>query len=163
MKVALTVMGGKHSGRVIPVNVAEFRIGRDRHCHLRPNSPDVSRFHCAIIRRPSGVFVRDFGSKNGTVVNHRMLVGGELQLQDGDIIEVGRLAFMVTIELPAGVEETQEGPEEDAGQPGGSQVIDVLGSAREPTGEDTVMIKSETVAGAAAQRPPDAGPIWVES
>lgn len=159
MKVALTVMGGKHNGRVIPVNVPEFRIGRDRQCHLRPNSPDVSRFHCAIVRRPGGVFIKDFGSKNGTIVNQRVLVGGELQLQDGDVIEVGRLAFLVTIEMPATVAEDVA-----AFAPGESQVIDVLGSASEPTGEETVMIQSDAITRAAsgAGRPADAGPLWVE-
>ncbi len=167
MNVSLTVMGGKHNGRVIPVNVPEFRIGRDRQCHLRPNSPDVSRFHCAIVRRPGGVFIKDFGSKNGTIVNQRVLVGGELQLQDGDVIEVGRLAFLVTIELPAAVAEEPAAEAADVTPvaPGESQVIDVLGSASEPTGEETVMIQTEAITGAppATQRPPDSGPIWLET
>ncbi len=155
MTVTLTVMGGKHNGRQIPIHVPEFRIGRDQRCHLRPNSPEVSRFHCAILQKPNGVFVKDYGSKNGTLVNHRLLQGGELQLQDGDIVEVGPLAFIVSIvgtrtptPEPAPAEETE------------SQVIEIGTTQGEPSPNDTVAIRVDVGTAAGADRPPDAGPIW---
>lgn len=94
MQKTLVVLGGINHGQVIPLLVSEFRIGRDSGCHLRPASTDISRLHCAIITRPDGrVFVRDYGSVNGTIINERYLIGGELQLQDSDVLEVGPLMF----------------------------------------------------------------------
>ncbi|HQR42412.1 MAG TPA: FHA domain-containing protein [Gemmatales bacterium] len=94
MQKSLVAIGGTNHGRVVPVIVAEFRIGRDAMCHLRPASTDISRLHCAIVTHPDGrVFLRDYGSNNGTAINHRFLIGGEYQLKDGDVIEVGPLVF----------------------------------------------------------------------
>lgn len=157
MTVTLTVMGGKHNGRQIPVHVPEFRIGRDQRCHLRPNSPDVSRFHCAIIQRPKGVFIKDYGSKNGTLVNHRLLQGGELQLQDGDIIEVGPLAFIVSI---VGVAEPVGSTVVPGEQTEESEILEVGDAMGEPGAGDTVMMQVALGATADVQRPPDAGPVW---
>jgi pSer/pThr/pTyr-binding forkhead associated (FHA) protein len=97
MQVLLTVVGGVHHGRKIPIPGPEFLIGRDAKCHLRPASADVSRQHCAILIRQDKVFLKDYGSSNGTILNRRMLVHGELQLEDGDNIQVGPLTFMVNI------------------------------------------------------------------
>src|SRR5438874_1751603 len=102
MQKSLTVVGGTNHGRVVPIIVSEFRIGRDSACHLRPASTDISRLHCAIVTHPDGrTFLRDFGSNNGSVVNHRTLLGGEYELQDGDILEVGPLIFRFTLQAPA--------------------------------------------------------------
>ena len=97
MQVHLSVAGGIHDGRKIPINVPEFLIGRDPKCHLRPASNDVSRLHCAIVIRSGIVFLRDYGSSNGTYLNKRMLVHGELQLENGDLIQVGPLTFQLVI------------------------------------------------------------------
>ena len=97
MQVCLTVLGGKHSGREIPITGPEFLIGRDKQCRLRPSSDAVSRVHCAIVIRDESVFLRDHGSRNGTVVSNRVLRRGELQLQHGDKIRVGPLSFAVSI------------------------------------------------------------------
>src|SRR5262249_3607442 len=101
MQLSLVVVGGVHHGREIPIPVPEFRIGRDAKCHLRPASDDVSRMHCALIQHPDGrVFLRDYCSSNGTILNRRMLVHGEMQLEDGDTIEVGPLMFRLRIVKP---------------------------------------------------------------
>lgn len=108
MAVILTVMGGVHNGRQIPITIPEFLIGRDPRCHLRPASDDVSRMHCAIVTRQGRAFLRDYGSSNGTILNRRMLVHGELQLEDGDTIEVGPLRFKIA--LAAGVPPSAKEP-----------------------------------------------------
>jgi pSer/pThr/pTyr-binding forkhead associated (FHA) protein len=43
------------------------------------------------------VFLRDFGSTNGTFVNDEP-VKGEIRLKDGDVLKVGPLSFKVVIE-----------------------------------------------------------------
>src|SRR5262245_11616773 len=101
MEICLTVVGGKHKGREIPIRGSEFLIGRDARCNLRPSSPDVSRKHCALLVRDDQVFLRDYGSDKGTLLNGRMLVSGELQMEDGDLIEVGPLVFRLSLPDPA--------------------------------------------------------------
>ena len=94
MQKSLLVVGGTNHGKVVPIIVSEFRIGRDAMCHLRPASTDISRLHCAIVTHPDGrVFLRDYASSNGTIVNQRFLIGGEYELRDGDMLEVGPLGF----------------------------------------------------------------------
>lgn len=126
MHVALKVVNGIHRNKVIPIKVPEFRIGRDASCHLRPASEDVSREHCAIIIRPDNrVFLRDYGSRNGTILNHRMLVHGELQLENGDLIEVGPLMFRLEL-VPDEIVE--------------AEIVEIVGSPGEPKSESALEV-----------------------
>jgi pSer/pThr/pTyr-binding forkhead associated (FHA) protein len=100
MKLSLVVAGGVHEGKAIPITVPQFAIGRDPQCQLRPASPSISKRHCAIFIRGKEVFIRDFGSTNGTFVNGQ-LVEGEVQLKDGDTIKAGPLDFKVALSITA--------------------------------------------------------------
>ena len=98
MKLSLVVLtAGASKGKIIPINVAQFLIGRDRGCQLRPASIHISNRHCALFRRDDKVFVRDFGSTNGTFVNGRQ-IKGEIELLNGDELRVGPLLFAVQLE-----------------------------------------------------------------
>jgi len=100
MKLSLVVASGVHEGKAIPITTPQFVIGRDEQCQLRPASPAISKRHCALMVRGGQVFVRDFGSTNGTFVNDQ-LVQGEVELQDGDRLKVGPLDFTVGLERTA--------------------------------------------------------------
>jgi predicted component of type VI protein secretion system len=96
MKVSLVVASGVHQGKVIPVPGAQFLIGRDPECQLRPASQAVSKQHCAILIRGESVFVKDFGSTNGTFVNGDQLPpDAEREIQAGDRLKLGPLDFTV--------------------------------------------------------------------
>jgi len=98
MKFSLTVLSaGAMQGKSIPVAQSQFLIGRGRECNLRPSNPIISKRHCALITRDNQVFVRDFASTNGTYVNDAE-VKDEVELKDGDCLNLGPLAFRVTIE-----------------------------------------------------------------
>jgi pSer/pThr/pTyr-binding forkhead associated (FHA) protein len=98
MKTSLMVLSaGKSAGQMLPVNVAQFIIGRDPECNLRPASAMISKRHCAVIVKNDQVSVRDFDSTNGTFVNDQQ-IKGEVVLKDGDHLKVGPLAFKVVIE-----------------------------------------------------------------
>ncbi len=98
MKLSIVVLTpGPAEGKVIPINVPQFLIGRDPGCQLRPASILISKRHCALLRRDEKVFVRDFGSTNGTFVNDRQ-IKGEIELLDGDKLRVGPLTFKVNLE-----------------------------------------------------------------
>jgi predicted component of type VI protein secretion system len=104
MAVNLIVLSGIHEGRWIPIVVPEFLIGRDPSCHLRPASTSVAWQHCAIVSRGERIFLRDQTRTGGTILNRRLLVGGDVQLSNGDHIAVGPLLFQVAIDrkAPAG-------------------------------------------------------------
>jgi pSer/pThr/pTyr-binding forkhead associated (FHA) protein len=101
MKLSLKVLtAGKWEGKVIPITLAQFVIGRDPQCHLRPASPVISKRHCAILRKQDKVFLRDFGSTNGSFVNGAP-VKGEVELKDNDHVKVGPIEFNVSFEAVA--------------------------------------------------------------
>jgi len=100
LQVSLKVLGGKHDGEMIALTTPKFLIGREMDCHLRPNSDMVSRHHCAFAIDDHSVRIRDLGSTNGTLVNGER-VRGVVQLNDGDTVAVGKLAFQVMVGDPA--------------------------------------------------------------
>jgi predicted component of type VI protein secretion system len=100
MKLSLVVTQGKPEGKEIPIRLTQFLIGRDPECHLRPSSPLISKRHCALLVRDGKVFLRDFDSTNGTIVNEQPLKG-EAQLKDGDEVKVGPLGFRIKITVSA--------------------------------------------------------------
>lgn len=98
MKLSLLVMtAGKAGGQVIPVTLAQFIIGRDPQCQLRPASALISKRHCALLVRNGQVFLRDFDSTNGTFLNGEP-VKGEVRIKNEDVLRVGPLEFKVAIE-----------------------------------------------------------------
>jgi predicted component of type VI protein secretion system len=105
MKLSLSVLStGKSQGKSIPIARSPFVIGRDPSCHLRPNSPLISNRHCAILVRGGKVFLRDFESTNGTTVDDQA-VKGEVELHDGQRLQVGPLAFRVAMSTSPAVDQ----------------------------------------------------------
>lgn len=98
MKVSLVVASGAHEGRVIPLTGPQFLIGRDAQCQLRPASQAISKLHCGVLVRDGKVYVKDFGSTNGTLVNEVLVQNAEVAVQDGASLRVGPLDFKVKIE-----------------------------------------------------------------
>ena len=85
---------------------SRFAIGRDPQCQLRLSSPRVSKIHAAIERRRDGIFLLDFGSSNGTVLNGRTVRGDVTLLNDGDRIQIGPMVATVSVGKPL----TDSGP-----------------------------------------------------
>src|SRR5205085_10446277 len=98
MKVKLVVAQGVPAGKEIPIAGNEFAIGRDPQCQLRPASPAISKKHCAVIIRGEKVFVRDFGSTNGTFVDGKQ-VQGEVEAPSQCELKAGPLVFRVSYEV----------------------------------------------------------------
>jgi pSer/pThr/pTyr-binding forkhead associated (FHA) protein len=96
MAINLIVLEGKHRGQKIALPRTQFVIGRDGSCHLRPVSPDVSKFHCAIAHMGERIVVRDLKSTNGTMLNGARITG-TAKARDGDVLEVGPLKFMFQV------------------------------------------------------------------
>lgn len=99
MKLRLVVMtNGNNRGKVLEITWAQFVIGRDPQCHLRPASPLISKRHCALVKKDGKAFIHDFDSTNGTLLNDQP-VKGEVELSDGDRLQIGPLHFEVKIEI----------------------------------------------------------------
>jgi pSer/pThr/pTyr-binding forkhead associated (FHA) protein len=97
MKLTLLIASGAGKPKEIPIGASPFLIGRDPACRLRPASALVSNRHCAVALRTGRAVVTDLGSTNGTFLNGQR-IEGEHQLQDGDLLQVGPLNFMVHLE-----------------------------------------------------------------
>jgi pSer/pThr/pTyr-binding forkhead associated (FHA) protein len=96
-RAKLLVVHGRPKGKSLVFGPGEYLFGRGDECHVRPNSDWVSRQHCLLRVAPDGVFLRDLGSRNGTLVNGKRVVD-ECPLQQGDHVQVGPLVFQVKIE-----------------------------------------------------------------
>jgi DNA-binding winged helix-turn-helix (wHTH) protein len=62
-------------------------IGRDPTCDIVVPDRQVSRHHARFSLTPSGVYLEDLGSKNGTHYNGMPLDGPRI-VQDGDVIQI---------------------------------------------------------------------------
>jgi pSer/pThr/pTyr-binding forkhead associated (FHA) protein len=100
MKVSLVVATGAHEGKIIPVTGPQFLIGRDTQCHLRPASQAISKHHCGLLVRDGRIYIKDFGSTNGTLVNDVLIRATEVMVVDGASLKLGPLDFIVRIEVP---------------------------------------------------------------
>ena len=96
MDVVLKVLEGAKAGTKIAVKKDEFLIGRSQKCHLCAGSSSISRKHCAIARTDATVFIRDLGSRNGTLVNGEK-IADDVELTSGDEVGIGTLKMLVTI------------------------------------------------------------------
>ena len=106
MTVKLCVIQGKPAGKSLAFPTGEYYFGRGAECHVRPNSDWVSRQHCLLRVTGNAAFLKDLGSRNGTLVNG-VLIGAEKQLFHGDRVQFGPLVFEVQVDdsrAPAAVD-----------------------------------------------------------
>ena len=80
------------TGLKLPVIFWENSIGRSRASDIVVDDPAVSRNHCVLLRRASGWYICDTGSKGGTYVNGEEAVGRTRVLID-DVICGGNSQF----------------------------------------------------------------------
>ena len=97
MNVKLLVVQGRPWGKHLDFSRGDYYFGRGTECHVRPNSDWVSRQHCLLRVTPDAAFLRDLGSRNGTLVNG-VLLEGERCLAEGDLVQLGPLVFQVFLE-----------------------------------------------------------------
>jgi pSer/pThr/pTyr-binding forkhead associated (FHA) protein len=79
----------------------EVRLGRDPSNSLAISDLSLSRRHCVLAREADGYTLRDLDSRNGTLVNGRVI--SEKQLTHGDQISVGESVLVFLLK-----EETDE-------------------------------------------------------
>ena len=87
MNPRVSGISGPFQGTTYSLASGELSIGRDPSNHLWISDPALSRQHCLLTRKGDRFFIRDLGSRNGTIVNGMTV--DELQLQHGDQISIG--------------------------------------------------------------------------
>jgi|694.fasta_scaffold00816_29 pSer/pThr/pTyr-binding forkhead associated (FHA) protein len=100
MKLELEVSSGPNQGKIIPIRVNPFLIGRGESCHLRPASERVSRQHCRIDFANEAYTISDSQSTDGTYVNGERIEAA-VPLRSGDQLRIGSLTFRVKLEATA--------------------------------------------------------------
>jgi pSer/pThr/pTyr-binding forkhead associated (FHA) protein len=125
-KVILTITQGNLKGqKFVFEERATCIIGRAKDCNPQlPNDTahrTISRYHCLLDINPPDIRVRDFGSRNGTYVNGKIIgkrssnqtrtegarrIFPEYDLQGGDTIKLGNTVFLVNIEVDNQILET---------------------------------------------------------
>ena len=86
------VEGGRQLRRIALAQLP-FRVGRLPDLDLPLASDSVSKEHAEIFLRGSALWVRDLGSKNGTLVNNERV--SETALHEGDILHFAQVEFRV--------------------------------------------------------------------
>jgi len=79
--------------RIVSIVRFPFTIGRLESSDLFLDSSLISRRHAEIDINEDGIFVRDFNSTNGTLINNRHLRGAQAAAQVGDILQFGNFSF----------------------------------------------------------------------
>jgi Nif-specific regulatory protein len=116
-------------------------IGRGSSCQITLSDPGVSREHCLLEERATGMFVKDLGSANQTLLNGKPVT--EAQLQFGDRIEIGTTTLLF---LPGSGEEPDTSKREREYEPTESIVISPrdlgVGSASDLLSRNTTQKKA---------------------
>jgi hypothetical protein len=79
-----------------PIPEGEIFIGRKEYCDLCFPDASVSKTHVRLLRKGSRLKLEDAGSRNGTMVNGKIVDG--VELVTGDVIQLGKIALEVDLD-----------------------------------------------------------------
>lgn len=89
--LATNLLQEGHIAVVSPVS-SSWLIGRSIVCPIQLLDRSVSRRHAVVGHSPSGFYITDLGSLNGTWINDRRLGSAErVELEDGDLVQFGTI------------------------------------------------------------------------
>jgi pSer/pThr/pTyr-binding forkhead associated (FHA) protein len=94
----LFVVEGPDAGRSYSLT-AQSVIGRDPTATVHLTDQEVSRRHAIVTAGEGQVTIEDLGSFNGTHVGNNE-IGGEMPLQIGDRVRVGRTVLELRVQRP---------------------------------------------------------------
>ncbi len=86
------------AGKSYPLIVEKTTVGRGDENVLVIRDSSLSSRHCEILVNGAEVIVRDLGSRNGTVVNGRLLKNQQTAVKHGQIIRFGLVDARLEIE-----------------------------------------------------------------
>jgi predicted component of type VI protein secretion system len=94
------------AGTVYPLTIEKTTVGRGDDNVLVIRDHSLSARHCEILVNGPEVIVRDLGSRNGTVVDGRLLKNQQSPVKSGQIVRFGLVDARVEIEHVAWSDET---------------------------------------------------------
>jgi anti-anti-sigma factor len=97
MEFKLIATTGRAKGQAVEIRAVKFFIGRHANCQLRPDIHDLAGIHALIEERESRLYLRDFGAEGGTGINDRVLHAREIEVFDGDLIQVGPMVLALSV------------------------------------------------------------------
>jgi predicted component of type VI protein secretion system len=97
----VTAEGDSAIDPVLVITRLPWIIGRSATCDSQIEHPLVSRRHCGLFQRGGEVWVRDYGSQNGTRLNGEWLTEPR-PLREGDQLEVACLPFLIQLSSGGG-------------------------------------------------------------
>ncbi len=110
----VVIADGPHRGARFPLREGENLLGRHSACHILLEDQSVSRRHCLIERSSDHIMVRDLGSKNGTVVQGRLL-SESVTVGHADLVQTGIYTLRLITRAVSAEEELAEVPTAAAG------------------------------------------------
>ncbi len=103
----LIILSGNRRGEHITLAKDPMTIGRAETCGIQLNDPEIALTHAEVSHTDEGLFIRDLGSMNRLLINHREV--REAHPKHGDVIEVGHTRFLVQAYVQAEI----QGEEDD--------------------------------------------------
>ncbi|MGB9692511.1 MAG: SpoIIE family protein phosphatase [Candidatus Sumerlaeaceae bacterium] len=97
----LIIEKGHDAGMIYPLGSSAVTLGRSASCDVQIIDKRVSRHHAVIQAQRHGFVIEDLGSKNGTLVNNKPLVG-RIQLHSGDRIQIGDCLLLFELDPDEG-------------------------------------------------------------
>ncbi len=88
-RASLTILTGNAAGQLFKCGKVLITMGRSPQADLRLDDDGISRHHARIRSETGRSWVEDLSSRNGTFVNGER-IEGDVELKDGDKIQVGR-------------------------------------------------------------------------
>jgi diguanylate cyclase (GGDEF)-like protein len=88
-RASLTILTGGAAGQFFKCGKATVVIGRSPQADLKLEDDGISRHHARIRSETGRAWIQDMSSRNGTYVNGER-IDGDVELKDGDKVQVGR-------------------------------------------------------------------------
>lgn len=93
--MASVIVVGRNKTREVLLEDAVTVIGRDGGASIELGDLQVSRRHALLVHSAEGYFVKDLGSRNGVLVNHRRVPPRQhAKLRNGDVLSLGRTTLV---------------------------------------------------------------------
>lgn len=96
-------------------------LGRGLEADVRVEDDEVSRCHCAIWVEGEKFLIKDLRSRNGTLVNGKKIVEGELKPHDR--VRIGHCEFVFEVNAPQGFTTMMRQVEKDMEKKGFSTIL----------------------------------------
>ena len=93
----LVAISGSLAGETFSCDQDSISIGRDSSNDIQLQDSAVSRRHCVIRRKAGQYLVTDLDSRNGTLVNGKLIARATL-LTEGSVLEIGHYKFLFKLD-----------------------------------------------------------------